>query len=396
MQKRKSHNKLPSEIIQSNNCFIMPKSIRTTQTSSKNIQIQKFASSNNIDDSDQIYHSEIIMNHRQSLNLYKSNLDLQSALHYSDVNQAQLQRINQQILQNNIDLQSMYNKSEQENKQLQNELINLKNRISLKETEFKKTVENNAQYMKEIAQLKIQMQKLNQTINKLSEENTQLKEKLEISQNFSNSISQIQGLSSRREFNQQNDCNLSGSIISQNSKIKNNSFSITKNNISDYQTQIISYQNQVTEKNQLILGLQSQVRNLTEVQRQLMSPKKKYVKDSQYFHLNSPPQTPIENFNIQNDSNIVSNIKLINLINDQKNQDSTIHKTRQSDEIDVGPSIKSQITNQKSKQELSQIYQKINQSTIYTAGLYSSLLDYQYLSNNKLLSGLSSKDFIQH
>ncbi|CAD8153070.1 unnamed protein product [Paramecium octaurelia] len=396
MQKRKSHNKLPTEIIHPNNCFIMPKSIRTTQTSSQNIQIQKFPSSNNIDDSDQIYRSEIIMNHRQSLNLYKSNLELQSALHYSDINQAQLQRINQQLLQNNIDLQALYNKSEQENKQLQNELINFQNRISLKENEFKKTVENNAQYMKEIAQLKIQMQKLNQTLNKLSEENNQLKEKFEMNQNFSNSLSQIQGLSSRREGNQQNDCNLSGSLMSQNSRIKTNSFSNTKHNISDYQTQIISYQNQVAEKNQLILGLQSQVRNLTEVQRQLMTPKKKYINDSQNFHLNNPTQTPIENSSIQYGSNIGSNIKLLNLINDQKNQDSTIHKTRQSDEIDVGPSIKSQITNLKSKQELSQIYKKINQSTIYTAGLYSSLLDYQYLSNNKLLSASSSKEFILH
>ncbi|CAK75897.1 unnamed protein product (macronuclear) [Paramecium tetraurelia] len=394
MQKRKSHNKLPTEIIHPNNCFIMPKSIRTTQTSSQNIQVQKFPSSNNIDDSDQIYRSEIIMNHRQSLNLYKSNLE--SALHYSDINQAQLQRINQQLLQNNIDLQVLYNKSEQENKQLQNELTNFKNRISLKEIEFKQTVENNAQYMKEIAQLKIQMQKLNQTLNKLSEENNQLKEKFEMNQNFSNSLSQIQGLSSRREGNQQNDCNLSGSIISQNSRIKTNSFSNTKHNISDYQTQIISYQNQVAEKNQLILGLQSQVRNLTEVQRQLMSPKKKYINDSQDFNLNNPTQTPIENSNTQNESNIGSNIKLLNLINDPKNQDSTIHRTIQSDEIDGGPSIKSSITNLKSKQELSKIYKKINQSTIYTAGLYSSLLDYQYLSNNKLLSASSSKEFILH
>ncbi|CAD8067711.1 unnamed protein product [Paramecium sonneborni] len=406
MQKRQSHNKIPSEVIHPNNYYIIPNSHRSSQTQVENLQMKKVASTNNFDQFEKIYNVEKLQNQHQQNNAYQSNLQFQQSIQYSEQNNQYLNRQHQQLLQNNVDLQSLYNRSEMENKKLQNELKLLQNRISLRENELKQAQENGAQYMKEIAQLKISIQKLNSTLTKLNDENVQYKDQLNATETQSFLLDK--GLSSRRDLNQQNEFNLSESRQSQNSRqnsqiisnLQINS-SITNENISKYQNQILQYQKELTEKNQLIADLQQQVKNLTEFQRQLMakSPKKQqkqHNKGLRTLFQSSPRQTPIQKVQISNESQIMSNKNLLNLIEEQQKPDSQLHRTRQSDEFEAGPSIKSSITNLKSKQQLQQIYKKINQSTIYTAGLYSSLLDYQYLSNSKLLSFSCSKETLQH
>ncbi|CAD8165910.1 unnamed protein product [Paramecium pentaurelia] len=399
MQKRQSHTKLPSEVIHSNNYYIMPKSLRSSLTSAQSSERKKVVSTKNVDQFEQIHNPEKLLRKNHQNTTYQSNLELQQALHYSEQNNQYLSRYHQQLIQNNVDLQSLYNKSETENKKLQNELKLLQNRISLKESELKQAQDNGVQYMKDIAQLKISIQKLNSTLIKLKEENAQYKEQQNIieTQYFLTG----QGLSSRKDLNQHNEFNLNGSKYSQNSRQQSQSFQLnsafTNDNIQSYQNQIMQFQKELEEKNQLIIGLQQQVKNLTEFQRQLMtkSPKKQHNKGLKSQMYSSPRQTPIYKLQINNESQIYSHRNLLNLIDEQQKPDIQLHRTRQSDEFDVGPSIKSSITNLKSKQQLQQIYKKINQSTIYTAGLYSSLLDYQYLSNSKLLSSSCSKDTLQ-
>ncbi|CAD8142652.1 unnamed protein product [Paramecium pentaurelia] len=405
MQKRQSHNKIPSEVVQSNNYYIMPKSLRSSQTSADNLEIKKVQSTTNVDQFEPLYNPEkLLMNTHQQNKVYQSNQELQQALHYSQQNNQYLSRYHQQLLQNNVDLQSLYNKSEMENKKLLNEFKLLQNRISLRENELKQAQENGVEYIKDIAQLKIQIQKLNSTLTKLTEENEQFKEQLNVT--GTQTLLLEKGLSSRRDLNQQNEFNFSGSRQSENSRqqqsqkdsnIQINSI-ITHDNISNYQNQILQYQKELTEKNLLIASLQQQVKNLTEFQRQLMtkSPKKLQNKGIKSQIQSSPQQTPIQTLRNNNDSQIMSNKNLLQLIDEQQKPNFQLHRTRQSDEFDVAPSIKSSITNSKSKQELQQIYKKINQSTIYTAGLYSSLLDYQYLSNIKLLNSSCTKDTLQH
>ncbi|CAK65908.1 unnamed protein product (macronuclear) [Paramecium tetraurelia] len=404
MQKRQSHTKIPSEVVPANNYYIMPKSLRSSLTSAENLEVKKVASTKNFDQFEPLYSPEKLLNTHQQNNAYQSNIDLQQALHFSEQNNQYLSRYHQQLQQNNVDLQSLYNKSEMENKKLLSELKLLQNRISLKDNELKQAQENGVEYLKEIAQLKIQIQKLNSTLTKLIEENEQIKEQLNVT--GTQTLQFEKGLSSRRDLNQQNEFNLSGSRQSQNSRQQHSqsvsnlqiNAMIAHDNISNYQNQILQYQKELAEKNQLITSLQQQVKNLTEFQRQLMakSTRKQHNKGTKNQIQSSPQQTPIQRLRINNDSQIMSHKNLLNLIDDQQKPDFQLHRSRQSDEFDVGPSVKSSITNLKNKQELQQIYKKINQSTIYTSGLYSSLLDYQYLSSNKLLNSSCTKDTLQH
>ncbi|CAD8063784.1 unnamed protein product [Paramecium sonneborni] len=328
MQKRQSHNKVPSEDIHSNNYYIMPKSLRSSQTSADNLLVQKVVSTNNIDQFEQICNTEKLQNQHQQDNAYQSNMELQQAIHYSEQNNQFLIHQHQQLLQNNLDLQSLYNRSKMENKKLSNELTLLQNRISLRINELKQAQENGAHYTKEIAQLKISIQKLNSTVSKLIEDNSKYKDQLNATENQSFLLDK--GLSSRRDLNQQNDLKLNGS----NSQIKS---TITNDNIQKYQNQVLKYQKELTEKNQLITGLQQQVKNLTEFQRQLMSKSQKIqhhkgLKDQLQL---SPFQTPIQKLCISNESQIMSNKNLLNLIDEEQKPDSQFQRTRQSDEFDV-------------------------------------------------------------
>ncbi|CAK73402.1 unnamed protein product (macronuclear) [Paramecium tetraurelia] len=400
MQQRQSHKKLPSEVIHSNNYYITPTSLKSSQTSASSQERKKVVSTKNVDQFEQIYNSEKLLKTNQQNTTYQSNFQLQQALHYSEQNNQNLSRYHQQLIQNNVDLQSLYNKSEAQNKKLQNELKLFQNRISLKESELKQAQENGVQYMRDITQLKISVQKLNSTLTKMNEENSFYKEQFNTTE--TQNVLVGQGLSSRKDLDQQGEFNLNRSKQSQNSRQQSQSFqnnsSSTNDNIQKYQNQILQFQRDLAEKNQLIVGLQQQVKNLTDFQRQLITKtsKKQHNKGLKKQSYTSPLQTPIYKVQINNESQLSTNRKLLNLINDEYQMpDLRLHRTNQSDEYDVAPSIKSSITNRKSKQQLQQIYKNINQSTIYTAGLYSSLLDYQYLSNSKLLSSSCSKDTLQ-
>ncbi|CAD8070246.1 unnamed protein product [Paramecium sonneborni] len=326
-----------------------------------------------LDSKDQMFHSQIF---DQSENLKQQVINLQRQIKIKELSYEQLATAFYQQQQNFEELKLAFSKMDDEKKYLQKEVRDQVEKNEFNLFDMKQLQEINTLFQNENTQLKLAAVKLKDNIIKLQIDNKQLKEQIETL--MTNPISCDRKGSSRLSFdNLLNEADYNQPFQGQSGSslpnVDKNCFNSKK--IMHLQAEIKKYQVQLFEKDQLIA-------KLTEQNIVLQKAQVKQQKFQKKQNLFGTPETDIAKQDlilVQDNSNDTSR-QLNAYLSDKRY--NNINNTQVSQmPIKTSSSARSVLMN-KSKKEVEQIYKKMNQSALYTASLYSTMLDYKNLHEN--------------
>ncbi|CAD8074802.1 unnamed protein product [Paramecium sonneborni] len=326
-----------------------------------------------LDFKEQIFHSQIF---DQSETLKQQVIDLQRQIKIKELSYESLATALFQQKQNFEELQIAFAKLEDEKKSLQKELRDQVEKNEFNQFDMKQLQEINTLFQNENTQLKLGAVKLKDNIIKLQMDNKQLKEQIETL--MTNPLSCERKGSSRLSFDYLlNDADYTQSVqgYSGTSLQNGEKNCICSKRIMHLQAEIKKYQIQLFEKDQLIAKLTQQNIGLQKTQAKIQ----KYQKKQNLF---GTPETEIAKQDpilIQDDSNDTS--RQLNTYLSDKRFNNIITAQESQMPLKTSSSARSVLMN-KSKKEVEQIYKKMNQSALFTASLFSTMLDYKNLQDN--------------
>ncbi|CAD8153171.1 unnamed protein product [Paramecium pentaurelia] len=326
-----------------------------------------------LDSKDQMFHSHIF---DSTETLKQQIIDLQKQIKIKELSNEQLANALFQQQQKYEELKIVYIKAEEEKRNVQKKIKEHVEKNEFNQFDMKQQQEINTLFQNENTQLKLAAVKLKDTILKLQSENKQLKDQIEALMN--NPLSCERKGSSRLSF----DYLLNEA--DQTQPIQGNSGSTLQNcekncicskKLLYQQAEIKKYQNQLFEKDQLITKLTQQNNVLQKAQMKIQKCQKKQ-------NLFGTPEIELAKQDpvlIQDDSNDTSR-QLNTYLSDKKfNNISNAQESQMP--LKTSSSARSVLIN-KSKREVEQIYKKMNQSALFTASLFSTMLDYKHLHEN--------------
>ncbi|CAD8064480.1 unnamed protein product [Paramecium sonneborni] len=279
--------------------------------------------------------------------------------------------------QNKVEeLKEALEKSEKEKKLIQIEIQNHIENIEYKQFDIKQQQELYDIYQSENAQLKLTTVQLKDTILRLQCENKQLKDQLDSLQTSSQSVERKE--SSRISFDfilNDQDQSQQGQAISANASTNCDRNCNCTKRIIFLKEELKKYQAQLKEKDQLIEKLTEQNLIIQKAQSRISKCSKKQIL------LGTPiiNQEKNEQFQIKEENNN-DFCQLEGYVSDKKFKDH-YYVEESPMPLKTSSSAKSTLQN-KSKKEVEQMYRKMNQSALYTAGLFSTVLDFKNLHQN--------------
>ncbi|CAD8067642.1 unnamed protein product [Paramecium primaurelia] len=326
-----------------------------------------------LDSKDPMFHSQIF---DQTETQKQQIIELQRQIKIKDLSYQQLATAFFQQQQKFEELNNAFAKIDEEKKYLQKEIQNLVEKNEFNLFDMKQLQEINTLFQNENTQLKLAAVKLKDTIVKLQIDNKQLKDQIESL--MTNPLSCDRKGSSRLSFDYllneaeqtQTAQGISGSSLPNFEKN-----CICQKKIIHIQSEIKKYQKQLQEKDQLIDKLTQQNIALQRAQMKIQKCQKKQ-------NLFGTPETEIAKHDpilVQDDSNDTS--RQLNTYLSDKRFNNVNNGLESQMPLKTSSSARSVLMN-KSKKEVEQIYKKMNQSALFTASLFSTMLDYKNLHQN--------------
>ncbi|CAD8160230.1 unnamed protein product [Paramecium pentaurelia] len=267
--------------------------------------------------------------------------------------------------------------SEKEKKFLQNQIEEQNQNIEYKQFDIKQQQEIYTLFQNENTQLKLESVQLKDTILRLQFDNKQLKDQLDSL--LTNSQSCERKGSSRMSFdyllNDQDQSQL-GQALSVNASANCDKHCNCAKRLIILQGELKKSQTQLKEKDQLIAKLTEQNLGMQKTQNRLSKTQKK----QNLFGSPIKEQEKREPTQIKEEQN--DTFRQLNGYMSDKNFKKDCNYAQDSQmPLKTSSSARSVLMN-KSKKEVEQMYRKMNQSALFTASLFSTMLDYKNLHYN--------------
>ncbi|CAD8158569.1 unnamed protein product [Paramecium octaurelia] len=337
-----------------------------------------------LDSKDQIFHSNVLVT---TETLQQQIIDLQRQIKIKELSNEQLANALFSQQQKYEELKAVFAKVEDDKKNAQKQIKEHAEKNEFNQFDIKQQQEINTLFQNENTQLKLASVKFKDTIVKLQTENKQLKDQIEALMN--NPLSCERKGSSRLSFDNflnEADQTQPGQGISSTSLQNCEKNCICSKRLLYQQAEIKKYQTQLFEKDQLIAKLTQQNNVLQKTQGKIQKCQKK---PNLFGSPNSElsKQDPIL---VQDDSNDTS--RQLNTYLSDKKFNNVNNASESQMPLKTSSSARSILMN-KSKREVESMYKKMNQSALFTASLFSNMLDYKNLHENN--SQIRSTNFNQ-